>query len=93
MWKSCSVVLDVPLTLFGFEFPDDLIALIGLLMVNGLAFENSLYSIGCTVACGFLLYYSKRGKAPGQVLHVLHTLELPRLPGLVPARQRRYDVW
>jgi len=93
MWKPCPVVFDVPLTLIGFEYPDDFFVILGFLITGGIVFDSPLYGIGLTALGAATLYLVKRGKAPGQVFHTLHRFECWRLSGVLSPRSYRYDPW
>ena len=91
MWRKCPQVLDEPVTILGLE-PEDF-AGTALVPVLAALVLDTLPSFACGAAVGAFLYFSKRGRAAGALLHRLHALELTRLPGLLSPRVQRYSAW
>ena len=91
MWTRCPVALDATVKICGLELEDfALVAVVPLLASTVL---GAVASFGCGACLGAVLSLSKRGKAPGALLHRLHALELTRLPGLLGPKRQRYSAW
>jgi hypothetical protein len=91
MWTECPVVLDEPVKIFGIE-PEDF-ALVAITPILGSLVFDALGSFACGASLGLGMYFAKRGKPPGFLLHLLHRLELARLPGICAPRRQRYSPW
>ncbi len=91
MWTPCPMVLDEPVKILGLE-PEDFTVVAALPLVLAFFFD-ALASFGLTFLLGAMLYFAKRGKPPGALLHTLHALELTRIPGLLGPKRQRYSAW
>jgi type IV secretory pathway TrbD component len=91
MWISCPRVLDEPVQKWGFEFDD--LMIIGALPAVLIFLVSPWVCFGVTLAVAGVIYYGKRGKPPGAILHWLHAMELIRLPGVLSPRPQRYSPW
>ena len=91
MWTPCPLVLDEPVKIFGLE-PDDFAIVAGLPLVLAFFFD-ALASFGLTALLGAALYFAKRGRPPGALLHTLHGLELTHMPGILGPKPQRYSAW
>jgi len=91
MWTPCPQVLDEPVKIFGLEI-EDFTAVALTPMLAGL-FLESWQSFACAGVLGVGLYRSKRGRAPGALLHRAHQWELVRLPGILSPRPTTYSPW
>ena len=91
MWLPCPQVLDAPVKILGLELEDFAMSAITPLLVS--YFLDVLPSFGLGLLLGLALYSAKRGRPQGALLHLLHGLELTRLPGLLPPTTQRYSAW
>jgi hypothetical protein len=84
-------VLDAPVTILGYE-PEDFCVVALMPMLLGLFVDMIPSLLGAAVFAA-ALYFLKRGKPPGMLLHQLHNLELTRLPGILGPRRASYSPW
>ncbi len=92
MWTPCPRALDSTVKFLGLEFPMDYGAVVATFL--GLSvFVSTPKSFSIAVALGLGLYFAKRGKPPGALLHTLHSLELWRLGGVLPPTTQVYSPW
>ena len=92
MWMSSPVVLDEPIKIYVFEL-DDVGVVTGVFLLANRMADGILTAFLAMSLAGAGLYLIKRGKPRGALLHLLHRLELMRLPGLMAPRRKRYDPW
>jgi len=85
------MVLDEPVKIFGLE-PEDFAVVAAMPLVLAFLFD-ALVSFGLAGILGGALYFAKRGRPPGALLHTLHSLELTRIPGLLGPKRQRYSAW
>jgi hypothetical protein len=91
MWEDCPRVLEQPVKILGLEIED--FALVGLTpFVAGIWLDAGAAFLA-TAVVGLTFYFAKRGKPAGHVQHVLHRLELIRMPGILGPKERCYSPW
>jgi hypothetical protein len=91
MWRSCPQVLDAPVKILGLE-PEDFAVAASMPMCTA-SFLDTIPSFATGVAVGLALYFTKRGRPSGALLHLLHGLQLIRLPGMLSPKPARYSPW
>jgi hypothetical protein len=91
MWTKSPQVLDEPAKILGLELDDFSMATVVPLFLA--LFFDALPSFAGGFLLGLTLYFAKRGKAPGAMLHTLHRLELIHLPGILGPKRQRYSPW
>jgi hypothetical protein len=91
MWTPCPVILDEPVKILGLE-PED-VAVVGAVTLLASLGLDAIPSFACGLGLGAALYFAKRNRPPGALLHRLHALELTKLPGILGLRLQRYSPW
>lgn len=91
MWTPCPQTLDEPVKVFGLE-PEDFAVMLAVPAAASLAIDV-LLSCGCGVLVGLVMYFGKRGRPPGALLHMLHDYGIVQLPGILPATEQTYSPW
>lgn len=93
MWRACEQTLDEPAK-FWFLGMDDVVLFVVLLLGTGLLMDT-LLSLAVAVGGTAAIYWGKRGRPPGFLLHRLHSWEFCwfRLPGVLPPRPTTYSPW
>jgi hypothetical protein len=81
MWTPCPVGLNNTSKILGLELSDCLAVTLTPVLVSG--WVDTLESFGCGALVGVALYFLKRGKPPGALLHTLHSVECGKLPGVL----------
>ena len=95
MWVSSPVVLDEVVKILVFEL-EDVGAIVGVWLIANLWWDGILLPMGAGALTGAGLYYLKRGKPAGALVHLVHRLQLtllvglPGLPGLMRPYRRRF---
>src|SRR5262245_26918189 len=79
MWVRCPRVLDEPVRIVGLE-PEDFTAALGMPTILSLVLD-ALPALLSGVAFGVGMYFAKRGRPQGDLLHQLHALGLLTLRG------------
>lgn len=90
MWTPCPVGLDSTAKILGLEFEDlCLVFVTPFLLARWL---DTLETYAAGAALGVALYFLKRGKPPGTVVHRLHGGQwLIKLPGVLSPRPQTYS--
>src|SRR5262245_38560723 len=93
MWTACPRVLDEEVKIFGLE-KEDFVAVVVATLLSGV-FLASWQSFLCGGLVGGGLCRSKRGRAPGALLHWLHRYELLplTLSGVLSPRTTTSRPW
>lgn len=102
MWRVCRSKFDAPITKFGFDLFDAAlllaIPLVGnaclrFVLPDSMRSKIPFLTVAVMLGLAAILYYGKKGKPPGAILHWLHTMEFLRLPGILGPRPQRYGRW
>lgn len=100
LWTPCPTTVNKALMgAFGFEMLD--LALLGLLLFGGFLLRPVLallagvtmppwIPLGAAILAAAGLWYGKRGKPRGAILHWLHEWDVLPLPGVLPPVEQMY---
>ena len=96
MWSPGSPLLDKPATQLGFTLLEWGVlgaVLVILFYALPVTVWGRLGVFAGVVVAAAGLYYGKRGKPQGAIVHWLHSMGLVALPGLLSPRRQRYGPW
>ena len=88
MWTPCTTVLDEPIKVFFWDLED--FQVLGFAPFPALFLVGPYLAFGGAVVAGIVVYHVKKGKPSGALRHLLHWLDLWRIPGVLPAHPLRY---
>jgi hypothetical protein len=91
MWTQCPKHLDEPVTILGLEPEDYGLVMLSLILASCVVTAPLAFAVGAGLWA--LLWWSKRGRAPGALLHALHRWDLVPIRGVLRCRTVRYSPW
>jgi hypothetical protein len=83
MARACYRNVDKPILVFGLEYQDWAVVLVGFCLFALLPWISNLTVLMLTVTCATVLRVLKASKPRGYLLHLLYRWGVP-LPGLLP---------
>ena len=90
MWVESVTELDKPIFIMGFEVEDFAVGSCVLVMCNFI-FETFLPVLAVSTAVMYFVKRIKKGKPPGFIVHLAHSLDLIRIPGVLSAHRHEFS--